>query len=136
MKEWRQLGESGSGLPRVPSISILPFQGRRKCLCFFVYFCAKSMIFDPGSKKEMHAPKSTPSNDVGTDLKSCPPHCCMGLGESQGSSHHPMGALPSHTQQPGPAECHHQSQLGDPCRAEHSRALTPRTCWWEKKRCM
>lgn len=76
--EWRQLGESGSGLPRVPSISILPFQGRRKCLCFFVYFCAKSMIFDPGNK-EIHAPKSTPSNDVGTDLQSCPPHSHTGL---------------------------------------------------------
>ena len=76
--EWRRLAESCSGLPRVPSISILPSQGRRKCLCFFVYFCAKSMIFDPGNK-EMHVPKSTPSNDVGTDLHSCPPHSHMGL---------------------------------------------------------
>ena len=44
-----------------------------------------------------------------------------------------MGALPSHTPQPGPAECHHQSQLGDPCRAEHSRALIPEPAGGKRK---
>lgn len=75
--ELRRLGESCSILPRAPSINIhLPSQGRRKCASLRTF--VQSMIFDPGSK-EIHVPKSTPSNDVGTDLHSCPPHSHMGL---------------------------------------------------------